>query len=77
MYIFAWPIQQFTIAYIDGFWLPMVIAFALTALVGYTTWHCFERRCIASRDVVAQALNNASAALGARLYRYVFNQQAR
>jgi peptidoglycan/LPS O-acetylase OafA/YrhL len=47
MYIYAWPIQQFSILLIPAFWPSMIVAFLATAAVGYTTWHLFEKRCMA------------------------------
>ncbi len=47
MYIYAWPIQQFSILLIPAFWPSMLVAFLTTVAVGYTTWHLFEKRCMA------------------------------
>jgi peptidoglycan/LPS O-acetylase OafA/YrhL len=47
MYIYAWPIQQFSILLIPAFWPSMLVAFLATVAVGYTTWHLFEKRCMA------------------------------
>jgi peptidoglycan/LPS O-acetylase OafA/YrhL len=46
MYIYAWPVQQFCILFIGSFWPSMLAAFVVTVLIGYTTWHLFEKRCM-------------------------------
>ena len=46
MYIYAWPVQQFSILYIASFWGSMLVAFIATVMIGYTTWHSFEKRCM-------------------------------
>jgi peptidoglycan/LPS O-acetylase OafA/YrhL len=46
MYIYAWPIQQFSIMLIPAFWPSMLVAFLATTAIGYTTWHLFEKRCM-------------------------------
>ena len=61
MYIFAWPIQQFSILLIPDFWTSMLVAFVTTVAVGYTTWHAFERRAIACRSQFAMRLRRAFA----------------
>jgi peptidoglycan/LPS O-acetylase OafA/YrhL len=63
MYIYAWPIQQFSIMYIDNFWLSMVVAAAATIAVGYTTWHLFEKRCMTHVADFADVLRRMSAKL--------------
>jgi peptidoglycan/LPS O-acetylase OafA/YrhL len=59
MYIFAWPIQQFCVLEIHSFWLSMAVAFFLTALLGYATWHTFERRAMSARKQFAEAARQA------------------
>ncbi|HEV8260521.1 MAG TPA: acyltransferase [Burkholderiales bacterium] len=61
MYIFAWPIQQFSILLIPDFWTSMLVAFVATVAVGYATWHAFERRTIACRSQLAMRLRRAFA----------------
>jgi len=56
MYIFAYPIQQFSLLMIPDFWTSMLAAFIVTVAVGYTTWHAFERRAIAARSHLAVRL---------------------
>ena len=46
MYIFAWPVQQFVLLLIAPFWLSLLVAFLITAAIGYATWHAFEERLI-------------------------------
>ncbi|MDQ2082296.1 acyltransferase [Xanthobacteraceae bacterium Astr-EGSB] len=47
IYVFAWPVQQFCQMLIGGFWASMLVAFTITAALGYATWHGFEKRAIA------------------------------
>jgi peptidoglycan/LPS O-acetylase OafA/YrhL len=47
MYVFAWPVQQFVLLLIAPFWLSLLVAFLITATIGYATWHTFEERLIA------------------------------
>ncbi|MBV9260570.1 MAG: acyltransferase, partial [Pseudolabrys sp.] len=54
MYIFAWPVQQFALLLIAPFWLSLAAAFAVTAAIGYATWHTFENRLMAYPDRVAR-----------------------
>jgi len=56
MYIFAWPIQQFSLLLINSFWLSMLVAFLITTALGYATWHAFERRAMSSRRSFAEGL---------------------
>jgi peptidoglycan/LPS O-acetylase OafA/YrhL len=56
MYIFAWPIQQFCLLLIGTFWTSMAIAFLLTTLLGYATWHSFEKRAMSVRKQAAAEL---------------------
>jgi peptidoglycan/LPS O-acetylase OafA/YrhL len=44
MYVFAWPVQQFVLLLVVPFWLSMLVAFLVTAALGYATWHAFEKR---------------------------------
>jgi len=56
MYIFAWPIQQFSILLVNGFWQSMITAFIVTALIGYSTWHAFEKKAMGVRHRLADRL---------------------
>lgn len=47
IYVFAWPVQQFVLLLVAPFWLSLVLAFLVTAALGYATWHAFEKRAIA------------------------------
>lgn len=47
IYVLAWPVQQFSLLLIGGFWPSMLVAFAVTTALGYATWHGFEKRAIA------------------------------
>jgi peptidoglycan/LPS O-acetylase OafA/YrhL len=47
IYVFAWPVQQFSQMLVGGFWPSMLVAFAVTAALGYATWHGFEKHAIA------------------------------
>ncbi len=47
MYVFAWPVQQFVLLMIAPFWLSLLVAFLVTAAIGYATWHAFEKRLMA------------------------------
>jgi peptidoglycan/LPS O-acetylase OafA/YrhL len=47
IYVFAWPVQQFSLMLVGAFWPSMLVAFAVTAALGYATWHGFEKRAIA------------------------------
>jgi peptidoglycan/LPS O-acetylase OafA/YrhL len=47
IYVFAWPVQQFSLMLVGAFWPSMLIAFAVTTALGYATWHGFEKRAIA------------------------------
>jgi peptidoglycan/LPS O-acetylase OafA/YrhL len=47
IYVFAWPVQQFSLMLVGAFWPSMFVAFAVTAALGYATWHGFEKRAIA------------------------------
>ena len=44
MYVFAWPVQQFVLLLVAPFWLSLLVAFLVTAALGYATWHAYERR---------------------------------
>jgi peptidoglycan/LPS O-acetylase OafA/YrhL len=54
IYIFAWPVQQFSQLLIGSFWLSMLAAGLVTSAIGYLTWHSFERRTMEHRAAVAQ-----------------------
>jgi peptidoglycan/LPS O-acetylase OafA/YrhL len=56
MYIFAWPLQTFSLLFINSFWLSMLAAFLATTAVGYATWHSFEKRAMSSRRQLAERL---------------------
>lgn len=56
MYIFAWPLQQFSLLLIQSFWMSMAVAFVVTTLLGYATWHGFEKRAMAARKAFAEAI---------------------
>ena len=47
MYVFAWPVQQFVLLLVAPFWLSLLVAFLVTAAIGYATWHAFEKRAMA------------------------------
>jgi peptidoglycan/LPS O-acetylase OafA/YrhL len=47
MYVFAWPVQQFVLLLIAPFWPSLLVAFIVTAAIGYATWHAFEKRLMA------------------------------
>lgn len=47
IYVFAWPVQQLCLLLVEAFLLSMFMAFAITAALGYATWHAFEKRAIA------------------------------
>lgn len=47
IYVFAWPVQQFSLMLVGGFWPSMLVAFAVTTALGYATWHTFEKRAVA------------------------------
>jgi peptidoglycan/LPS O-acetylase OafA/YrhL len=44
MYVFGWPVQQFILLLIAPFWLSLFVAFGVATVIGYATWHAFERR---------------------------------
>jgi peptidoglycan/LPS O-acetylase OafA/YrhL len=56
MYIFAWPVQQFSLLVIEPFWLSMLAAFLATTGLGYGTWHTFEKRAMSKRSLFAKRL---------------------
>ena len=58
IYIFAWPLQQFSLLLIDSFWLSMLAAFVSTIALGYATWHLFEKRAMSSRNDFAEKLRD-------------------
>lgn len=59
MYVFAWPVQQFSLLLIEPFWLSMLAAFLTTTALGYGTWHTFEKRALSYRDRFAQIFRKA------------------
>jgi peptidoglycan/LPS O-acetylase OafA/YrhL len=59
MYVFAWPVQQFSLLLIEPFWLSMLAAFLTTTALGYGTWHAFEKRALSYRDRFAQIFRRA------------------
>jgi peptidoglycan/LPS O-acetylase OafA/YrhL len=70
MYVFAWPVQQFSLLLIQPFWLSMLAAFLATTAIGYGTWHAFEKRAMSyparlalfiQKDVQADQLRNGVA----------------
>ncbi len=54
MYVFAWPVQQFSLLLIGSFWPSMIVAFLVTVALGYTTWHAFEKRATTYPDRIAK-----------------------
>lgn len=56
MYVFAWPVAQFSQLFIGSFWLSMLVAFLVTTAIGYGTWHGFEKRALSYRNRLAVAL---------------------
>ena len=63
MYIFAWPLQQFSILLIDSFWLSMLTAFLATVALGYATWHAFEKRAMSHRKRFAEIIRRDAQAV--------------
>jgi peptidoglycan/LPS O-acetylase OafA/YrhL len=63
IYIFAWPLQQFSLLLINSFWLSMLAAFLTTTALGYATWHAFERRAMSSRKRFAETIRNGAEAI--------------
>lgn len=59
MYVFAWPVQQFSLLLIEPFWLSMLAAFLTTTALGYGTWHTFEKRAMSYPARLAQLLQRA------------------
>ena len=59
MYVFAWPVQQFSLLLIEPFWLSMLAAFLTTTALGYGTWHTFEKRAMSYPTRLAQLLQRA------------------
>jgi peptidoglycan/LPS O-acetylase OafA/YrhL len=56
MYVFAWPVQQFSLLLIEPFWLSMLAALLTTTAIGYGTWHAFEKRALSYPARLAQFL---------------------
>jgi peptidoglycan/LPS O-acetylase OafA/YrhL len=63
IYVFAWPVQQFSMLLIGSFWLSMLAAFAVTVAIGYATWHGFEKRALSRRAQFAAYLRRLAAPL--------------
>jgi peptidoglycan/LPS O-acetylase OafA/YrhL len=59
MYVFAWPVQQFSLLLIEPFWLSMLAAFVTTTALGYGTWHSFEKRAMSYSNRFARILQGA------------------
>ncbi len=59
MYVFAWPVQQFSLLLIAPFWLSMLAAFLVTTALGYATWHTFEKRAMSYPARLEQFLQRA------------------
>ena len=59
MYVFAWPVQQFSILLIGSFWVSLGVAFLVTAAIGYATWHAFEKRAMAYPGRLAAMLTES------------------
>ena len=59
MYIFAWPIQQFCLLWIGSFWASFAVAFLATTMLGYATWHTFEKRAMSVRKQVAATMRKS------------------
>ena len=60
MYIFAWPIQQFSLLLIGSFWLSLLVAFAAATAIGYATWHGFERRIMTYPSRIAARITRSA-----------------
>jgi peptidoglycan/LPS O-acetylase OafA/YrhL len=67
MYIFAWPLQQFSLLLMNSFWLSMLAAFLVTTALGYVTWHAFEKRAMSSRKRFARGIQECVARLTGRV----------
>jgi peptidoglycan/LPS O-acetylase OafA/YrhL len=61
IYIFAWPLQEFSLLFIHSFWLSMLIAFTATTTLGYATWHLFEKRALSYRKTFAESIRTTAA----------------
>lgn len=59
MYVFAWPVQQFSLLLIEPFWLSMLAAFLTTTALGYGTWHTFEKRAMSYPKRFARVFRSA------------------
>jgi peptidoglycan/LPS O-acetylase OafA/YrhL len=57
IYIYAFPVQQLALIAVSDFYSSMAIALLITTLIGYATWHLFEKRCLGYREVFARILN--------------------
>ncbi len=60
IYVFAWPVQQFSLLLVGAFWPSLLAAFLATAALGYATWHTFEKRVMSYPDRIAKSLRRAS-----------------
>jgi peptidoglycan/LPS O-acetylase OafA/YrhL len=58
MYIFAWPLQQFSLLLIHSFWSSIIVAFLTTTALGYATWHTFEKRAMSLRKAFGKYLSD-------------------
>ena len=56
MYVFGWPVQQLSLHLVEPFWWSFALACAATIVIGYATWHGFERNTLACRNRAADAI---------------------
>jgi peptidoglycan/LPS O-acetylase OafA/YrhL len=77
IYIFAWPLQQFSLLLIDSFWWSMCAAFLTTTALGYATWHLFEKRAMSSRKSFAETIRNAATSVRSRNFLKVESRSQR
>jgi peptidoglycan/LPS O-acetylase OafA/YrhL len=59
IYVFAWPVQQFSILLVGSFWPSMLTAFAITVAIGYATWHGFEKRAVVLPNRIARSVRRS------------------
>jgi peptidoglycan/LPS O-acetylase OafA/YrhL len=62
MYVFGWPVQQFVLLLVAPFWLSLLVAFLVTAALGYATWHTFEKRAMSYPKRLAARLQKVRTA---------------